>query len=373
MIIGFNHFLGDRAVTAETDRPRILLCVPYWCGLNDVLVQIWKSYKYARATNRHLLIDTRVSGFWDDFDNYFMPTAATQAGPIPIVGRVSDQDIKRLNQRSTYPAARQGQIEFCHRQIELRCAGDHLPSRWQRAAAFAANLCTLPPSQNFADTIPRRMQFIADVALQRLRSLDNGCTLPRDEEVVVHHRSGGGQESFYALKLLTLTEPVRAAVRQALSTCGDDFDAIHIRNTDIRTDYRTFLSQAASRLSGRRVLVCSDDLAVILAAKDLLTASQVFTVTKTEDSGGQPLHKLGVSRDGADRRRLNTNMLVDLLCLASSRALLITSSQPQCCNSGFSGLAKLLHEHPNLINQLVGTTNQSWSQPPVINEVIQHH
>jgi hypothetical protein len=217
------------------------------------------------------------------------------------------------------------------------------------------------------------MQFIADVALQRLRSLDNGCTMPRDEEVVVHHRSGGGQESFYALKLLTLTEPVRAAVRQALSTCGDDFDAIHIRNTDIRTDYRTFLSQAASRLSGRRVLVCSDDLAVILAAKDLLTASQVFTVTKTEDSGGQPLHKLGVSRDGADRRRLNTNMLVDLLCLASSRALLITSSQPQCCNSGFSGLAKLLHEHPNLINQLVGTTNQSWPQPPVINEVIQHH
>lgn len=359
MVTGLDHFLRAKAVAAETDRHRILLCIPYWCGLNDVLVQIWKSYKYAIATNRHLLIDTRVSGFWDDFDNYFVPTNATQAGPIPIVGRVSDHVIKRLNQLSTYPAARQGQIEFCYRQIELRCAGDHLPNRLQRAAAFAANLFTLPPSQEFTDTFIRRIQFIADVALQRLGSLDDGCTLPRDEEVVIHYRSGGGQESFYALNLLTLTEPVRSAVHQALSKCGNDYDAIHIRNTDIRTDYRTFLSQAARRLSGRRVLVCSDDLAVIRAANEILDASQVFTVTTTEDTGGQPLHNLGVSRNDKDRRRLNTNMLVDLLCLASSRELLITASQPQCCNSGFSGLAKLLHDHPNLINQLVGTTTQS--------------
>ena len=176
MVTGLDHFLRAKAVAAETDRHRILLYIPYWCGLNDVLVQIWKSYKYGIATNRHLPIDTRASGFWDDFDNYFIPTNATQVGPIP---------------------------------------------------------------------------------------------------------------------------------------------------------------------------------------NDVLDAIQVFTVTTTEDSGGQPLHNQGVSRNDKDRRRLNTNMLVDLLCLASSRELLITASQPQCCNSGFSGLAMLLHDHPNLINQLVGTTTQS--------------
>lgn len=350
-------------MTAETDRHRILLCIPYWCGLNDVLVQIWKSYQYAIDANRQLLIDTRVSGFWDDFDNYFVATDATQAGPIRITGRVSDHEIKQLNQRSTYPAARQGRIEFCHREIQLRCAGDHLPSRLRRAVAFATNLFQLPPSKEFTNTFTRRIYFIADFALKRLRPIDYGCTQPRDEEVVIHHRSGGGQASFHALGLLTLTEPVRSAVRQALSTCGDDYDAIHIRNTDIRTDYRTFLALAASRLSGRRVLVCSDDLAVIRAAKEILDASQVFTVTTTEDAGGQPLHKLGVSRDGEERRRLNINMLVDLLCLASSRELLITDSQPQCCNSGFSGLAKLLHEHPALINQLVGSDARLEHQP----------
>lgn len=353
-------------MTAETDRLRILLCIPYWCGLNDVLVQIWKSYKYAIDANRQLLIDTRVSGFWDDFDNYFVPTDATQTGPIRIAGRVSDHEIKQLNQRSTYPAARQGQIEFCHREIQLRCAGDHLPSRRQRAVAFVTNLFQIPPAQEFTNTFNRRIHFIADFALKRLRPIDYGCTQPRDEEVVIHHRSGGGQESFYALRLLTFTEPVRSAIRQALSKCGDDYDAIHIRNTDIRTDYRTFLSQAAPRLSGRRVLVCSDDLAVIRAAKEVLGTSQVFTVTTTEDTGGQPLHKLGVSRDAEERRRLNINMLVDLICLASSQALLITASQPQCCNSGFSGLAKLLHEHPSLINQLVGSDarleHHSYSQ-----------
>ena len=60
--------------------------------------------------------------------------------------------------------------------------------------------------------------------------------------------------------------------------------------TDIRTDYRSFLSKVAPQLTGRRVLVCSDDRAVIRSAEDILAGSQVFTVTETEDTGGQPLH-----------------------------------------------------------------------------------
>ena len=89
-------------------------------------------------------------------------------------------------------AARQGKIEFCHRQIVLRCAGDHWPSRLQRAAAFAAKLFELPPSQEFQDTLTTRFRFIAEVALHRLRPFDFGCTAPRCEEVVVHHRGGDG-------------------------------------------------------------------------------------------------------------------------------------------------------------------------------------
>jgi len=364
-----HYWQGESAGTA-INQSRILLCIPYWCGLNDVLVQIWKSYKYAIQTNRHLLIDTRVSGFWDDFDNYFVPTNATLAGPISITGRVSNQDIARLNKLTIYPAARQGQIEFCHRQIQLRCAGDHLPGRLRRAMAFVANLVQLPPSREFQDTFAKRLQFIADVGLHRIQPFDFGCTTPRLEDVVVHHRSGGGLESFYAIQLLTLTESVRSAIRQGLSKCGDDYDAIHIRNTDIRTDYRSFLSEAAPNLSGRRVLVCSDDRAVIRSAKELLTGSQVFTVTETEDTGGQPLHKQGISRDTDERRRLNINMLVDLLCLASSRKLLITASNKQCSNSGFSSLAELLHEHPYLINQLMGlqpseSRHQSLTKEPI--------
>ena len=121
--------------------------------------------------------------------------------------------------------------------------------------------------------------------------------------------------------------------------------------TDIRTDYRSFQSKVAPQLTGRRVLVCSDDRAVIRSAEDILAGSQVFTVTETEDTGGQPLHHRGVSRDGDEPRRLTINMLVDLLCLASSRHLLVTASQKQCSNSGFSSLAKLLHKHPYLVNQ----------------------
>ena len=40
-----------------------------------------------------------------------------------------------------------------------------------------------------------------------------------------------------------------------------------------------------------------------------------------------------------------------------------SAGRPQCCNSGFSELVKLMHEHPNLIKQLVGTDAKSQHQP----------
>jgi len=143
------------------------------------------------------------------------------------------------------------------------------------------------------------------------------------------------------------------AVLEALDVCGDDFDAIHVRNTDIQSDYKELFINARKRLSGRRVLVCSDDSAVIVAAKELLPESSVFTVTTTEATNGSPLHKLGSARSPEQRRLLNFNMIVDLICLSRSRKLLIATPKSGSL-SGYSALAKALHGRVDVVDQLLG-------------------
>lgn len=332
---------------------KVVLCVPRWCGLNDTLVQIWFAYQFALTHGRRLMIDTRLSGFWDDLDNYLVATPTTEEGPVPISLRVTDLEIKRLNDKPAFPQFYQGRVDFMQREIHLRAAVAHKQRRLQRSIAFATRaLFSRMPAQ-FPNGISRRMEFLFFVGFPRRRKGSHPFSSPREQELVVHHLSGGGSESLTALTLFAFTPPLRVAVLEALDVCGDDFDAIHVRNTDIQSDYEELFIEARQRLSGRRVLVCSDNSAVIAAAKDQLPESIVFTVTTTEDSSGSPLHKLGSARSPEQRRLLNFNMIVDLICLSKSRELLIARTRSGKL-SGYSALAQALHRRSEVVHQLLG-------------------
>lgn len=331
---------------------RMVLCIPRRCGLNDVLVQIWESYCYARAQRRQLLIDTRLSGFWDDLDHYLVPTAATAAGPVPIVTHLSDSDIALLNELPTYPASRQGRLDFLYRDTAVRTTRVHHDWRLLRTLQFPLDALRLPAPPPFRAGMTRRWEFLADAVIHQRSGHDDHCFSPRPETVVVHHRSGGGPQSIDALRLFTFTDPIRAAVRDALDRCGADFDALHIRNTDLQTDYRDVLLAVGRTSAGRRVLVCSDDATVIRDARSIMVDCDVITATETPDTGGKPLHKLGAHRDLATRRRVNTSMFVDLVCLAASRTLTITTTT-HGITSGYSRLSQLLHSNPELVRQLL--------------------
>jgi hypothetical protein len=332
---------------------KVVLCAPRWCGLNDTLVQIWFAYQYALTHGRRLMIDTRISCFWDDLDNYLVPTPTTEEGPVPIGMRVTDLDIKALNKMQTFPQRYQGRVDFMQREIHLRAAVAHKQLRLQRSIAFVTLALFARMPAQFPNGIFRRMKFLLFVGFPRGRKGSHPFSSPREHELVVHHLSGGGNESLFALTLFTLTPPLQAAVLEALNACGDDFDAIHVRNTDIQSDYEELFSNARQRLSGRRVLVCSDDSTVIAAAKEQLPDSIVFTVTTTEDSSGSPLHKLGSTRSPEQRRLLNFNMIVDLVCLSKSRELLI--ARPKSGQlSGYSALAQGLHRRSDVVHQLLG-------------------
>lgn len=322
---------------------RVVLCVPRGCGLNDVLVQIWLSYQVAVRENRTLLIDTRVSGLWDDFDAYFSPTGA--AG-VPIVCRVDDRDITQLNTRTCHPEDRTGRLDFMYRQMEIRMAAAHRRSRAARAASFVR--AALGSGQG------RRAEFLAD-SLRRVgdKAATGHSDGPHAQDVVVHHRSGGGEQSGLALRLFTFTSRVRTAVREAVARCGPDYAAIHVRNTDMRADYTELLNQAAHRFAGRTVLVCSDDTTVIEASRRALSESRVVTATRVPDSGGRALHHTAAGLPLIQRREAATGAIVDLMALAHARDLMVAPARDGGL-SGYSRLAGRLQADAMLRAQLMG-------------------
>lgn len=326
-------------------RERFVLCAPRRCGFNDVLNQIWVAHQLATRESRHLIIDTRVSSLGDDLDHYLNPRPSTG-----VTARLTDEDLVHLNQMGCYPRTWQRRIDFIHRETQVRNAGASRARRVSRVASFAIDGVRLADEPPFTGGLRRRLAFTV-TAPARLRPHAPGRH--RSEDLVVMHSSGGGPHGSDALGLFTLAPEMRCAVTEAQGLLGRDYDAIHVRHTDLRTDYRPLLQQAARSLAGRRVLMCSDDPAVVEEARATLRDSDVVTVTAVEDTAGKGLHKVTARRPLAQRRIVNTAMLVDLMALAGSSRLLVAPTRDGSL-SGFSLLASSLQRQQHLVAALMG-------------------
>jgi hypothetical protein len=185
--------------------------------------------------------------------------------------------------------------------------------------------------------------------------IPTGHVKGRTEDLVVLHSSGGGPHGAEALKLFTVTVDVKRAIESSRVLLGDDYDAMHIRHTDLRTNYKQLLRLASTLLAGRKVLICSDDPAVVAEARAALRESNVITLLSPIDTGGIGLHKWGANVSPPQRQMINTAMLVDLMALAGSSRLLVAPTHDGG-TSGFSLLATVLHRNPSLVASLLGET-----------------
>jgi hypothetical protein len=333
---------------------KYVVCIPRWCGLNDTLVQIWFAYQYAQEHSRHVFIDTRSTGFWDDFDNYFVLTDVARETNVISSLRISNSDMAFLNKQEVHPRRYQGCLEFAHHEIHLRSGIAHKRSRVDRILSFVGRALISQGPHRGLISLRDRLRFLSFVASPTGPRDPDLLHESRAEQVVVRHLSGGGKTSIQALSLFTLNPDLQTAVRGALNLCGDDYDAIHIRNTDKTSRYEELLAGARERLAGRRVLVCSDDASVIDVAHSMLPDSDVFTVSTVQPAQGRPLHKIGWNLSAEQRRTLNYSMIIDLICMARSANLLV-AAPTDLSPSGFSTLARLLHRRADILSQLVGT------------------
>ena len=278
-------------------------------GLNDTLCQIEKCWRYAETYRRHLVIDSAFCGLMDDFFRYFVPRPDTR---IEVSGLTPDLLAGFDAMDSVFPAVLTGRISgYQVDQIE--------------------------PGENLCETesrVPLRFDLDRD----------------HEAQLLVHHQFGGGKMGFSALRRLSLTAPVAADILSRYRDLGSGYAAVHIRNTDMTTDYAPVFRAIRPLVRGRTLLVCSDDLGCIDHARAYYgDAVRVVSNANIPDTGGKTLHH----NDTLDRFAANCDSLADLFWLSMSRRLFLTRTQ-EAKMSGYSRLAAELASDTRTSRALVG-------------------
>lgn len=298
---------------------KFLLCVPMG-GVNDLLCQIYSCLEYAEKYQRTLIIDTKKSGLFRDFAEFFEFTEI-HTKHITYV----DNDLyEQLNTYTCLPLLCEGRI-------------NNYQIRWDK------KLCSYTLKNHW-----RPISFQKDQ--------------PFPQQLLVHQDSGGGLNSLKLLRRLKLTQELADLVHQQLDALGDNYVAIHIRNTDLQSHYKDYFRTMRPKLINQRILICSDSAEVIHQAKIFFNQSQILTTNSSSLKHNQCIHEASnySSLDAKAKFDAPINAIIDLVALANAETVYYAevfrkdSQKPR--TSGFSRLAHNLSKDKFLLKQLIGNS-----------------
>ena len=284
---------------------RYVYCVTD-AGFNDILTQLAAAWGYACKTNRTLVVDTSRSAFGDSLARYFASREEA------ILLNPTEDLIRRLNSLSAYPHFTRGKV-------------DSFPAKYVGENVF------VDPATRFAVAFDWNEDY--------------------QEDVLVRYSGGGDYYGVVFLQNLRMLPETADAVLGAINGLQKPYHAVHVRNTDYRTEYMPFFKSIFPQVAGKNLLVCSDDKECREKARRFFVESNVMTVTEIPDSGKKPLHY-----GSGDVREKNISMLTDLFALAGAEKLHFTKVGRGGIGgvSGFSLLALNLQQLPEVRDGVLG-------------------
>lgn len=285
---------------------KYILCRPEG-GLNDTLTQIEAACLYGYKTQRIIVVDTAHPSskhFRDDFSYYF-----TSIDPNLYLN--VDQFSTAFDNTTVYPAFLSGRVS--NYDIEI-----------------------VPNNPLWLET-----RFKLPIVVDYGRDYS--------ETLVVHQHFGGGSISLDTLRRLRLKSWLVDALHDRLQRIGDSYSAIHIRNSDIQTDYESVIAELKNVSSLFSKLFVATDSKIVLDSFKREFGDRIISFTHLPDSTA-PLHYLA-----SDPRQCNTDAILDLLTLACSDQYMMTELSN--CNfakiSGYSLLAYNLHKNKTVLQNLI--------------------
>lgn len=287
---------------------KYVLCRPE-CGLNDILNQIEACCRYAEEFGRTVIVDTdyvNIRHFRSPFSSYFVSRQPGLLLSNPFTGA-------ELDRFDVVPVVLRGQVSSYY-------------ARWIEQRRLVCHVATGHPI---------RFDLRKDYPQQML----------------IHGQCGGGLDSLFALLRLRLHDTLADKLMLRLHRLPRRYHALHVRHTDLATDYRPALEDL--RQAGiADLFLATDNVEVLRVAREMLPATTVHSFADLPEIGGRPIHR-APDRQVAQAR--NTDSILDLLTLALAHRLVILKIPQQGTHgySGFSLLAKALHTNRTVLRSLI--------------------
>ena len=304
---------------------KILLCRARG-GFNDALSQITKCLAYAQKYDRALYVDTTRSGFLDCYSNYF---------ETPDLFEFGSPD--KLNHLAVFPTQLQGRLnEYVASQ------------RWEYSIKDGKKIGTLSQYCDNLTGTEVTFDFSKDY----------------EEDLLVHEQEGRTHYAVVGLETLKVKKGISIGFMNIIKELGV-FQGVHIRNTDFKTDYKSYLDELSIKIEGR-ILFCTDDYTCLAYAKKAF-GKRLFSVSDIPDTKGAPLH----GNKNIERYKTNLDSLRDLFVLSSADKVYSKTLNSRCLEigenvididlnlieSGFSILAKNLCRDKSILFDILNEPN----------------
>jgi hypothetical protein len=288
---------------------KYLLCRPRG-GLNDVLCQIHYCIEYASKFKRHLIIDTTRSGILDHFDNYFEPVVPFENMSLSLR---EDFDLESKT-TSCVPA-----------------------SLFKREMSYVVEYDD--KHKMFIDTLTREKSTFL-------------FTSDYEEDLLIHEQCGGWTYNLPplpALRYLRFKPIVREEVKGRLLSLPKNYLAIHVRHSDVTTDYKLFFNAIKDIVRDKNLLICTDGFEVLMYARAFFKNTNIISISDIPDTKGASLH------DNPLVTNWDTSMgaFADLIALAMASKIIFPSEQVGY-TSGFGRLGASMMQDYFIVHQLMG-------------------
>lgn len=282
---------------------KYVICMPEG-GLCDMMARIHDCIEYCKQHNRTLILDTRhATHATDQMETYF-----TILSPYIYKGDI-DAKYASLKVKSFYPP-------------ELHDTFSTMEVKWTNEYS------------------------IIDVATKVPTYFD--LTQSYSEDVLLFRDCGGGvNKTMGFLSISTITPLVKQIYEKRRAALPEKYIAVHIRNTDRKSDVDGFIEQHESTFESATIFLATDDHSTIKKFKELY-GNRVHTFS-VPDPNGVEIGIHHVKKSIEETRVQTIDAIVDLLLLANGESLYYSHKK-----SGFSMVANALHKDPYVLRQLIG-------------------
>jgi len=167
------------------------------------------------------------------------------------------------------------------------------------------------------------------------------------EDILLYRIHGGNSKNVVNfLSLCKLTPLVKRVYEKQEGQLPKNYISVHVRNTDYTSDVDGFLRKNAKVFTVSPMFLATDDYKTIQKFKGEY-GKQVYSFADIKPlNGASSLHTRKSTLTG--NRTLTIDAIVDLLLLAGGETFYASSKE-----SGYSKVAKLLHESPKIIQHLL--------------------